>query len=126
MTVNAEAFFGYTDWAFATKTDLADNRGQSGTWDISSVFQNTWNDVMLVFKSGNNTFLTGFMVQDGVTSGNWTTPFNKDVSHISVYYRAGAEQPPVSSVPEPATLMGLGLVASGMVVARRRKAGQSA
>jgi PEP-CTERM motif len=130
MTVNAEQFFDFTDWAFGGKIGVDQGyagigEGQSGTWNISSVFQNTWDDVMLVFKSGKNTTLTGYMLQDGVTSGSWLNPFTKDVSHISVYYRSGS-QPPVTAVPEPATLMGLGLVASGMVIARRRKSSQSA
>lgn len=101
MTVNSEAFFDFTDWTFGGKINVdkgyaGKGEGQSGTWDISSVFQNTWNDVMLVFKSGKDTTLTGYMVQDGVTSGSWDSPFltnknPKDVSHISVYYRSGAK-----------------------------------
>ncbi|MGA9378267.1 MAG: PEP-CTERM sorting domain-containing protein [Phormidium sp.] len=133
LTVNEEAFFGLSDWTFDGKigtagyTGTGDGSGKSGSWDISSVFQDTWNDVMLVFKSGNGTTLTGFLLEKGQTAGSWSSPFlqpgkdPKDVSHISVYYTSGGEQPPVSSVPEPATLMGLGLVASGMVMARRRK-----
>lgn len=128
LTVNQEAFFGFSNWSFGGKigegnyAGTGDGKGQSGSWDLSSVFQNTWDDVMVVFKSGQGTTLTGFLLGDDVKSGTWTSPFSKDVSHISVYYRTGDEvQPPVSSVPEPATLMGLGLVASGMVMARRRK-----
>ncbi|NET01860.1 MAG: PEP-CTERM sorting domain-containing protein [Sphaerospermopsis sp. SIO1G2] len=135
MTVNAEEFFGNNDWVFGGK--IGENAGfngqgsgQSGNWDISSVVQSTWNDVMLVFKSGNGTFLTGYEVTDGVTSGTWSSPFPqfknngdpkapKNVSHISVYHRVYGETP--RRVPEPASLIGLGIVASGMVMARRRQ-----
>ena len=132
MTVNAEEFFDFTDWAFGGKIGqnsgyAGQGSGQSGTWNISSVFQNTWDDVMLVFKSGNNTTLTGYMLADNVTSGSWNSPFlqpgkdPKDVSHISVYYRTGEPNNPPAAVPEPASLMALGLVGSGMFFARRRK-----
>ena len=57
ITVNAEKFFGFTDWVFGGKIGentgyAGTGEGKSGTWNISSVFQNTWDDVMLVFKSG--------------------------------------------------------------------------
>lgn len=137
LTVNVESYFNSNDWSFGGKIGVengynGDGEGKLGEWDISSVFQNTWDDVMLVFKSGQGN-LMGYLLDDKVTSGDWTSPFSApnnnvgDVSHISVYYRSGGgEQPPVNSVPEPATLMGLGLVASGMVMARRRKSSQSA
>lgn len=127
LTVNLENFFGSSDWEYATKIELASNKGQSGTWDLSSILQNTWDDVMVVFKGGKNTTITGFLLEDGVKSFNWDTPFGvKDVSHISLYYRNGGDVQPPAAVPEPASLMGLGLVASGMVMARRRKSSQSA
>lgn len=122
LTVNLENFFGSSDWQYATKIELRERQGQSGTWDLSSILENTWDDVMVVFKGGDNTTITGFLLQDGVTSFDWDTPFGKkDVSHISLYYRNGDDVQPPAAVPEPATLMGLGLVASGMVMARRRK-----
>lgn len=131
ITVNAEQFFGFTDWVYSNKYEnasLPDTK--SGTWDISSVFQNTWDDVMLIFKSGNGTTLTGYLLQNGVTSGTWNSPFLetnnkgetkvKDVSHISVYYRTGSQQP--TSVPEPASLAGLGVVGATIAMSRRKKA----
>lgn len=138
LTVNEEAYFGFTDWAFDGKigaagyTGTGDGSGKTGEWNLSNMIENTWTDVMLVFKSANTTKLTAFLLGDNVTSGDWSSPFAgpnnnlRDVSHISVYYRQGQDVQPPATVPEPASLMGLGLVASGMVMARRRKSSQSA
>lgn len=136
ITVNAEGFFGFTDWKFSSKTEYqAGNTAQSGTWDISSVFQNSWDDIMLVFKSGQGTELVGYMVEDGKTSGTWTSPFEeppfnfpgngpKDVSHLSVYYRQGTGTP--QSVPEPGSLVALSLLGGAMVLSRRHNANKTA
>lgn len=135
LTVNQEGFFGKTDWSFGGKigTDAGftgKGSGQSGTWNISSVFKSSWSDVMLVFKSGNGTFLTGYEVKDGATSGQWTSPFEilgkdpKDVSHISVYFREGSN--PSAGVPEPTTMAGLALAGAGMAAYRRRMKVKSA
>ncbi|MEA5571014.1 PEP-CTERM sorting domain-containing protein [Calothrix sp. UHCC 0171] len=134
-TVNQADFFDISNWTFGGKigTDsgfLGTKEGQSGTWDISNVIQSSWNNVMLVFKSGNGTNLVGYKVTDGVTSGSWLSPFEKaafgfngngtkDVSHISVYYTQGAK-PPVTSVPEPASIVALSLVGGSILVSRRR------
>jgi hypothetical protein len=134
-TVNQAGFFDLTNWGFGGKIGVdsgyvGTKEGQSGTWDISSVVQSSWNNVMLVFKSGNGTNLVGYKLADGVTSGNWSSPFEKaafnfngngtkDVSHISVYYTQGTK-PPVTSVPEPATMVALSLVGGSMLVSRRR------
>lgn len=136
LTVNQESFFGFTNWKFGGK--IGDNAaagytgngsGQSGTWNIASAFQNTWQDVMLVFKSGRNTTLVGYMVNDNVTSGTWNSPFEKslfdvpntrDVSHISVYYREGSGSS--AAVPEPTTMAGLALAGTGFAAMRRRRA----
>ena len=123
MTVNAEEFFGFTDWSFGGKIGenagyAGKGSGKSGAWDISSVVQSAWDDVMLIFKSGNGTTLTGYMLKDGVTSGTWNSPFAKDVSHISVYYRDVPENNPPERVPEPGLMTGL-LVAGAAVIAQR-------
>lgn len=56
---------------------------------------------------------------DVVTSGSWSTPDGKDLSHISFYDTAA---PPSTGVPEPGTLavFGLGLLGLGFVARRRR------
>ena len=90
-------FFGITNWIFDSKTDFVDPKPTSGNWDISAIIADTWQDIMLVFKGGNDTFLVGYLLADGVTSGTWNSPFEeppfsfsgaspKTVSHISVYY----------------------------------------
>ncbi len=46
----------------------------------------------------------------------------KDVSHISVYYKPKVTEPPRVRVPEPASLLGLGLVVGSLAMVRRRQA----
>ncbi len=143
LTVNqGEGFFNNTDWEFGGKigSDSGYNGtggGQSGSWDISNVISNAWDDIMLVFKSGQGTQLVGYQLNDGVTSGTWESPFakaafnfngknTKDVSHISVYYRPGKE-PPTQSVPEPTSMLGLlGLGAFGTISTFKRNKEQQA
>ncbi len=137
LTVNEERFFGFNNWAFGGKIGVdagytGSGSGNDGSWDISSVVNNTWDNIMLVFKGGNNNLL-GYKVSPGATSGTWDTPFiagvfnlpgnsqSQGVSHISVYYTVGDDRPPLKTVPEPASLIALGLVAGGMVVSRRRR-----
>jgi hypothetical protein len=134
LTVNLEGgFFGFTDWMFSTK--LTENGGQSGTWNIGSFIDN-WSSAMLVFKSGSGTNLVGYLVDDGVTAGAWSSPFRnppfsalnagqiRDVSHISLYFRQAIGETPGNGqkVSEPATLGLLGLGLLGLVALRRRPA----
>lgn len=135
MTVNGEAFFNNTDWVFGGKIGentgyIGTGSGQSGIWGISSAILSSWDDVMLIFKSGQGTTLVGYLLTDGVISGTWTSPFEeppfnfpgngpKDVSHISVYYR-GQNTPPID-VPEPSLMLGLAFAGAGLVASRRRK-----
>ncbi|MBD2315180.1 PEP-CTERM sorting domain-containing protein [Desertifilum sp. FACHB-1129] len=123
MTVNQVGFFSFTDWVFGGKSDNVN--AKTGTWNISSLIQSNWGDVMLVFKAGNDP-LTAYLVKDGVTSGKWDSPFPiqnnnfRDISHISVYYRPG-EEGPGTEVPEPGSLAALA-IAGGFIVSRGRKA----
>jgi hypothetical protein len=135
MTVNENpGFFNESSWTFGGKIGvdagyLGQGSGQSGTFDFSNVNTSTWDKVMLVFKDGAGTYLTGYLLLDGVTSGTWETPFetaangsiynfkggNKDVSHISVYYTistsTSTNQPTVNTAaaPEGEQAAGLGL-----------------
>ncbi len=140
LTVNEAGFFGSNDWIFGGKIGSNSDYngtagGQLGSWDISNVISNTWDDVMLVFKSGQGTQLVGYQLNDGVTSGTWESPFEKtafdfkgknlkDVSHISVYYKQ-AEKPQKRSIPEPTSILGLlGIGAFGTVSTFKRNKNQ--
>lgn len=137
LTVNQESFFGITNWSFGGKVGenagyTGSGSGQSGTWNLSSIFQSSWSDVMLVFKSGKNTTLVGYLLQPNVTAGIWDSPFKnsvfnvpntRDVSHISVYYREGSRSNTNNNtaVPEPTTMAGLALAGAGMAAYRHKR-----
>jgi hypothetical protein len=158
--VNADlGFFDITNWILGGKlgdngdpgyegtgTEVDDDTGQiggqSGTYDFSAAFETTWDEIMLVFKDGNGTTLVGYLLNNGVLSGSWATPFlnppfsapgngSKDVSHISVYY---TECPPgrfcgipVGEVPLPAGILLLISALGGLgFLARFRKTGAAA
>lgn len=126
MTVNADGFFSFTDWVFAGKIGETagfdgSGSGMSGTWSIPQLAAE---DIMLVFKSGSSTTLVGYLLADGIVSGDWSSPFEnppfvdlkntKNVSHISVYTRGTTQELPA---PSPLALMALPLVS----LLRRRK-----
>lgn len=128
MTVNKEAFFGFSDWTYVSRTDLGSGQGQSGSWSLDSDLWNDYSDLMLVFKSGKDTTLLGYLVVDGASSGTWKSPFRepefdfnpnnkiKDVSHITYYARGIA-----TSVPESSSFLLLGLGLFGLLAIRRRR-----
>lgn len=82
---------------------------------------------MLVFKGGNKTTLTGFLVGND-THANfnyyqpWSTLFGrrskKNISHISVYYKKDTQVVPTPAAVLPA-LFGMGVAA-----VRKRKHGE--
>jgi hypothetical protein len=149
MTVNAEGFFGFSDWLYLDKDDPAGN-GQTGTWMLNN---NEWYDfmnIMLVFKDGDGTTLLGFLITPTFTSGDWNSPFTaayefpnlcvhhnatrnkpayddcskvKDVSHISYYARGEREHeppPPPVDVTEPGPTALMILGLCGLMLVRRQ------
>jgi hypothetical protein len=135
MTVNGDGgFFGQTDWSFLGKDE---NPGkQSGGFDVTDFAgSDTYGAWMLIFKSGNGTFLTGYLLDATQWTGTWTTPFEttnprgkitlKDVSHISYYARGTAPldpfPDPAVGVPAPASFALLGAGLLGLAAVRRRR-----
>jgi len=128
LTVNAEQYFGFGDWNFGGKLGVdsgygGSGSGKTGTYDFSSIFKSSWEDVMLVFKTGAKTSMIAYKLDENVSSGTWTSPFDikdglRDVSHVSVYYREGSS----AAVPEPTTMAGIALAGAGLAAYRRRRA----
>lgn len=123
-TINSSfAVFGLTNWILADKNEGPDgdqsivftqagpvNDVKSGNWGISTL--GTAANVMVNLKAGNG--WGSFLVNS--LGGSWTS--TKDLSHASIYYRAGN---PTTPIPLPAAgwmlLAGLG----GLVAAKRRR-----
>ncbi|MGK7922737.1 MAG: PEP-CTERM sorting domain-containing protein [Trichodesmium sp.] len=145
LQVNEDNMFG-GGWSFYGKDDEdfdftpigSGNGYTSGTWDISSALtalNKNLNDTdfMLVFKSGGGNVAPtenyiGYTLS--ATSGNWESQFLnanngklKAMSHMSLYYRdggnGGGNDP--APVPEPSTMLALGLIGGGMFLSRGRQ-----
>jgi len=136
ITVNeTPGFFGITDWQFAGKEeeagyvaggediglDITTSDWFTGSWSINTGALSAWDNIMLVFKDGNNTTLVGYLLNaesgDILGSPFECPPFDtnncqtKQISHVTAYVSG-----PSTSVPEPGTalMLGLGLLGFGM------------
>lgn len=144
-TVNQAAFFGISDWQLDGKFEsgstqrptLASMRWDAGAADLRGSFSLAeqaldYENIMFVFKSGNDTALVAYLLAPESGSGTLSTPFvkfpfaftgkstEKTISHISVYY-SGKADAPATDIPEPASAALWGLGALGLVALRRRR-----
>lgn len=140
--VNAENFFGFSDWAFSVKDNDVNGVDEgvntyglsftgdtiSGTWSLTSFPADK--DFMLVFKAGSNNGKTvpGNIVAYFLSaiSGTYLSPTlkssdfsSRDISHISLYVRDNAT---VIPVPGAIWLMGAGLAGLGLAGRKKKSA----
>lgn len=123
--LESNTFFGIGTWTYAGKTNIAGsteegdespdinfsssptNSGQSGTWTIDKAAFTNWDNVVLLFKSGQNplvaylldsTIGTGSVADvacgANTCSGGWETPF----THPPFDLPGGATQQGVSHI----------------------------
>jgi hypothetical protein len=100
---------------------------ETGTWSFTEGLTGPF---AISLKAGDGFSVYFFdNVDQLITSGDWSTEgiinnggSQPGLSHMSLFKaEVNIVPPPPEKVPEPATIFGLGLVASGMVVARRRR-----
>ena len=128
--LNDNFYFGYNDWIYLSKQEVGGSPNleepididltlspttgtNTGTYSFNPTAWSIYDDIIIVLKDGgipgpNNDAYRWFayLLGEGVSSGEWTYPGGKNLSHLSVY---GREASPVA---EAATmlLLGIGLV----------------
>lgn len=126
---------GTADWTLLAKSDepntlfTADNGSTTGNWSLSQALSS--NTFVVSLKASNS--YSAYLFKDYDFSQGLTGIFNtigvsvnnrgnaQALSHASLFVSNIISNPNPQPVPEPATLLGLGLVASGIVISRRRQ-----
>lgn len=102
--------------------------GLFGTFSIAPTAATQYSNFVIAFKSGQGQFdpdWAAFVLPAGVLSGSWAISQQQELSHVNLYgircTTTPCTPPTGDPIPEPATmlLVGLGLAAAG--VARRHR-----
>lgn len=146
--LNDDNIFGAEDWTFLAKDDgggtdfftVNDIGSTSGniefdTAAIEAEYGTTFTenyDIAVSFKAAKSFSIYQWDAGLGTDTIEWTTDgtaTNKNgvtqaLSHASVYFRYKAiVDPPRARVPEPTSILALGLIGGGMFLSRRRQNG---
>ena len=137
--------YWYTDWVDLQKFDFGDLAGDppkmttyvdiglvvtpkyqanSGNYSFDADAWSTYSHIMIVLKDGavinpddsNTYYWFAYLLNEGVNSGTWTYPKEKEISHLSVYGSTTGVP-----VPEPATILLLGAGLLGLVGYNRKR-----
>ncbi len=155
--LNAEAAFTLEDWVFASKYEIDESKYETGvaglgfavtggedggSFSFDDGLWDDWSSAVILFKSGSGKkkkkdddgasagSVVMFLIQPGVTMGDFVRSNGNGISHVSLYVSAtnlfsggsSAEAPTPAPLPAPALMLAAGLSAFGAVRARRRSA----